>query len=76
MHYNVFTFVGAISTTFEYYGNADTVPFVLSGQFCNGNETSLFQCRNVSNLPFGKIDKYRGELGDMRNTVGVRCECK
>ena len=72
----LFTFIGAIPTTLEYYGNADLVPFVLSGPLCNGNETSLFQCRNVSNLPFGKNDKYRGELDDMRNTAGVRCECK
>ena len=54
----------------------ENVPFVFSGPVCNGNENSLFQCRNDSNLAFGEINRYRGEADDMRNTAGVRCERK
>lgn len=31
---------------------------------------------NNSNLAFGEVDRYCGELDDERNTAGVRCERK
>ena len=69
-------FTGAIPSPFTYYGKTENVPFVLSSPLCNGYETSLLQCANNSNLPFGEVNQYRDQPDQERNTAGVICEGK
>lgn len=66
--------VGAVPSSYSYYGNTDNVPFVLSSPTCQGSESSLFQC--AYDQFSGRTGKYQGDIDAERNTVGVRCECK